>query len=106
LFVFFSALAYACYALMQLGSSFLERARGISSRLAVLVTSLPFFLLYSFYTADLTAIMTARPKPPGIGSFSDILLDDSLQVGILYLFLFIVWSIFFTEFSFSLCVLK
>jgi hypothetical protein len=77
---FSSAVAFAFYSLLQLGSNFLASANNISSRLAILVTSLPFFLLYAFYTADLTATMTARPKPPGINSFSDILQQSSLQV--------------------------
>jgi len=52
----------------------------MSNRAAILAVSLPFFLLYASFTADLTAIMTARPKAPGIESFDDVLMDSSLQV--------------------------
>jgi len=71
---------FSFYALLQLGSPSVERMMSLSNRAAILSVSLSFFLLYVSFTADLTAIMTARPKSPGIESFDDVLLDNSLQV--------------------------
>jgi len=75
-----AAMIFVYKTLLQLSSSFVEQAQCASARLMIVAVSIPFYLLYCMYTADLTAFMTATPKPPQINSFKDFLSNRNLQV--------------------------
>ena len=46
--------------------------RGIASKALLLIAALSLTMIFTYYTSDLTAKMTASPKEPNINSFEDV----------------------------------
>jgi ABC-type amino acid transport substrate-binding protein len=70
-FSLFNSVALSMLLLMQLDYGVVIRS--LSAKILFLISGLSTYLIFTYYTSDLTARMTSGPPPVSIGSFQDVL---------------------------------
>ncbi len=70
-FTLFSGAAISMRLILQLNCTI--RIRRLSSKILFFTASASFYVVFSFYSSGLTALMTSTPPPAPIASFADVL---------------------------------